>query len=376
MTMKKTIFFTLLGLILLVAALIFTIGAKFQRAGTPIPQPPTAVASDLVTSDQWETRLRSVGELEASQGVLLTADIAGRIASINFEAGSSVEKGELLVVQEVSSELTQLEAAEADKSLAEANLKRVNRLFRQKLVSRSEYDTAQAAFKSASAQVESVEATLDKKNIIAPFAGRLGLRQVNLGQNITAGTPIVSLQAADPMLLNFSLPQQQVALLSAGLDVEIFVDALAEDIFKGKVTAINSEIDAATRSVNLQARFSNPDGKLLPGMFASVEVILPIQEDVLMIPVTAISYSSFGDSVFVVEEQESETDGEPSQLVARQQFVQLGRSQGDFVSVTKGLEEGQRVVTAGVFKLRNNAPVTLNEEVKPEFQLNPELVDQ
>ncbi len=374
--MKKTIFFTLLGLILLVAALIFTIGAKFQRAGTPIPQPPTAVASDLVTSDQWETRLRSVGELEASQGVLLTADIAGRIASINFEAGSSVEKGELLVVQEVSSELTQLEAAEADKSLAEANLKRVNRLFRQKLVSRSEYDTAQAAFKSASAQVESVEATLDKKNIIAPFAGRLGLRQVNLGQNITAGTPIVSLQAADPMLLNFSLPQQQVALLSAGLDVEIFVDALAEDIFKGKVTAINSEIDAATRSVNLQARFSNPDGKLLPGMFASVEVILPIQEDVLMIPVTAISYSSFGDSVFVVEEQESETDGEPSQLVARQQFVQLGRSQGDFVSVTKGLEEGQRVVTAGVFKLRNNAPVTLNEEVKPEFQLNPELVDQ
>lgn len=374
--MKKTIFFTLLGLILLVAALIFTIGAKFQRAGTPIPQPPTAVASDLVTSDQWETRLRSVGELEASQGVLLTADIAGRIASINFEAGSSVEKGELLVVQEVSSELTQLEAAEADKSLAAANLKRVNRLYRQNLVSRSEYDTAQAAFKSASAQVESVEATLDKKNIIAPFAGRLGLRQVNLGQNITAGTPIVSLQAADPMLLNFSLPQQQVALLSAGLDVEIGVDALAEDTFKGKVTAINSEIDAATRSVNLQARFSNPDGKLLPGMFASVEVILPTKEDVLMIPVTAISYSSFGDSVFVVEEQESETDGQPSQLVARQQFVQLGRSQGDFVSVAKGLEEGQRVVTAGVFKLRNNAAVTLNEEVKPEFQLNPELVDQ
>jgi len=374
--MKKTIFFTLLGLTLVVAALFATIGAKFQRAGEGSPPPPTAVASELVTGGQWETRLRSVGALEASQGVLLTADIAGRIASINFEAGSTVEKGELLVVQEVSSELTQLEAAEAEKSLAAASLNRVTRLYRQRLVSRSEYDTAEAAFKSASAQVESVEATLDKKNIIAPFSGRLGIRQVNLGQNITAGTPIVSLQAADPMLLNFSLPQQQIARVTSGLDVQLRVDALEDQVFTGKITAINSEIDAATRSVNLQATFANPDGVMLPGMFVSVEVILPNKQDVLMVPITAISYSSFGDSVFVVEEQTAETQGAQTQLIARQQFVQLGTSRGDFVSVLEGLEEDQRVVTEGVFKLRNNAPVSLNEAVKPVYQLNPELANE
>ncbi len=376
--MIKAVILTVVGLLLLIAGLAAGKYSQFQfmfEAAAGMSQPPTSISSEVAAKAQWETTLASVGALEASQGVLITADIAGRISSINFEAGANVEKGTLLVEQEVSSEMTQLEAAEADKSLAQSNLNRVDRLFRKKLISRSEYDAADAAFKSASARAETVKASLDKKQIVAPFAGRLGLRQVDLGQNISAGTPIVSLQSANPMLLNFSLPQHHLSHLSNGLSVRMRTDAIPERTFNGKITAINSEINAATRAVDLQATFRNPDNALLPGMFATVEVVLPEISDVLIVPVTAISYSSFGDSVFIIEEQENNESGEP-QLVARQQFVQLGRARGDFVAVTKGLNEGDRIASAGVFKLRNGAPVALNEGIKPVYELEPEVADK
>lgn len=376
--MIKAVILTVVGLVMLIASIA---GGKFFQikfmidAGASMQQPPTTISSEIATKTEWETTLSSVGALEASQGVLITADIAGRISNISFEAGANVEKGDLLIEQEVSSELTQLEAAEADKSLAQSNLNRVRQLYRKKLVSRSEFDSANAAFKSASARAETVKASLDKKQIVAPFAGRLGLRQVDLGQNISVGMPIVSLQAANPMLLNFSLPQHQLSQLSNGLDVRMQTDALPDRTFNGKISAINSEINANTRAVDIQATFRNPDDALLPGMFATVDVILPDVATVLIVPVTAISYSSFGDSVFVIEEKENEQGG-GTQLVARQQFVQLGHARGDFVSVTKGLSEGERVASAGVFKLRNGAPVALNEEIKPVFELEPELIDK
>ena len=216
--------------------------------------------------------------------------------------------------------------------------------------------------------------TLSKKQIVAPFSGRLGLRQVNIGQNISAGTPIVSLQAADPMLLNFALPQQHIPTLKSGYEVRVTSDAAPDKTFVGKITAINTEIDPDTRSVSVQATLANPDGDLLPGMFASVDVVLPEKTPVLVIPVTSISYASFGDSVFVIEEKESE--GSEPTLVARQQFVQLGRTRGDFVAVVDGLEAGQRVASAGVFKLRNGASVALNEEIKSPLSLEPVLEDK
>lgn len=376
--MIKAVLIAIVGLALLFMGLFEGKRSQFNymgEASASMGQPPTAISSEVATKAQWETTLASVGALEASQGVLLTADIAGRISAINFEAGAEVAQGALLVEQEVSSELTQLEAADADMNLAAANLKRVQRLYRQKLVSRSEFDAADAAYKSASARTETVKASLDKKQIVAPFAGKLGLRQVDLGQNISAGTPIVSLQAANPMLLNFSLPQHHLSQLSNGLDVRMQTDAVPDRTFNGKITAINSEINAITRAVDIQATFRNPDDVLLPGMFATVQVVLPEVADVLIVPVTAISYSSFGDSVFVIEEEKGENEDE-SQLVARQQFVQLGRARGDFVAVTKGLSDGDRVASAGVFKLRNGAPVSLNEDIKPTFELEPVLEDK
>lgn len=374
--MKKAIFFSILGLILIVAVLA---GGKTLQiralidAGANTVFPPTTISSEIATEAQWETSLRAVGAMEAAQGVLITADIAGRISSINFTAGGQVRTGDLLVEQETSSELTQLEAAKADKSLSESNLNRVSRLYKQKLVSRSEFDSARAAFKSASARTETAMATLSKKQIVAPFSGRLGLRQVNIGQNISAGTPIVSLQAADPMLLNFTLPQQQLPSVENGYEVRVTSDAAPGKTFIGNISAINTEIDPDTRSVSVQATLANPDGDLLPGMFASVDVVLPDKTSVLVVPVTSISYASFGDSVFVIEEKESE--GTEPTLVARQQFVQLGRTRGDFVAVVAGLEPGQRVASAGVFKLRNGAAVALNEEIKSPLSLEPVLED-
>lgn len=371
--MKKALFASVMGLLIIFGALAGVKALQIRdliAAGAAMSPPPTAVASELVQATQWETTLSAVGELEASRGVLLTADLAGRIASIAFEPGARVRQGDLLVEQEVSSEQTQLEAAEADVALARANLDRASKLFRDKLVPRSDFDAAQAAYKSAAAREDTIRASLDKKQIVAPFDGRLGLRQVDIGQNISAGTPIVSLQAIDRMYFNFALPQRDITRIATGLPVAIAVDALPHKTYRGTIGAINSEIDTSTRTVEVQAVLENPEGELLPGMFGRVEVQLDERRDVLMIPAPAISYASFGDSVFVIEER----DG--AALVARQQFVQLGEQRGDFVEVTKGLTAGERVASAGAFKLRNNAPVTLNESVKPEYQLDPSVEDR
>lgn len=374
--MKKAIFFALLGIVLIVA--LIGGGKALQirdliAAGESMSPPPITVSSELATEIDWDTSLKAFGSLEAAQGGNITADIAGRIKSIEFEAGTAVEAGELLVEQETSTELAQLEAAEADLSLAQSNLTRVYRLYQQKLTSRSEYDSARAAFQSASAQAENVKTVLEKKRIVAPFAGRLGLRQVDIGQNISAGTVIVSLQAADPMLINFSMPQQNLQQLKPGYKVDVTTDALPGETFSGEISAIDTEIDSSTRTVSVQASLPNPDGKLLPGMFANVTVNLPESRNALIIPITAVSYASYGDSVFVIEPSEEDDSG--STLIARQQFVQLGEAKGDFVSVLVGLEPQQRVASAGVFKLRNGATVVLNEEVKSELSLNPKLAD-
>lgn len=375
--MKKAIFFALLGIVLLV--LVIGGGKALQiraliDAGSKMSQPPTTISSEVATTINWDKSLFAFGSMEAAQGGNITADIAGRIKSINFEAGSEVEAGDLLIEQEISTEQTQLEAAEAELSLSKRNLSRVYKLYQQKLTSRSDYDAAQAAFRSATAQTENVKAILEKKRIVAPFAGKLGLRQVDLGQNISAGTVIVSLQAADPMLVNFSLPQQNLQQLKPGYEVIVTTDAVPGKEFVGRISAINTEIDASTRTVSVQATLANPEGTLLPGMFANVEVLLPGSSPTLIIPITSVSYASFGDSVFIIEEKESEDNSE-KQLIARQQFVQLGSARGDFVSVLEGVEEGQRVASAGVFKLRNGAPVVLNETIKSELSLNPQLQD-
>lgn len=372
--MIKRIFFSLLGLCLIVGVLaaLKTFQIKdLIAAGEGMSQPPTAVTAISVERANWETTLRAIGTLEAAQGVVITADLPGRVSKLYFDGGELITKGSLLLEQETSTEDAQLAAADSDLDLAQSNLDRVSRLYRSRVVSRAEFDSAQSQASAAQAQVENITAALTKKRITAPFDGRLGLRLVDIGQDLSQGVAIVSLQALDPMRVNFSMPQKALAHIKDGLEVRVTSNAVANRVFDGSITAINTEIDAQTRTVRAQATLNvkAEDGSsiptLLPGMFASVEVVLPDEKEVLMIPISAVNFATFGDSVFVLENNEND------QLSARQQFVQLGERRGDFVEVTKGLEEGQNLANDGVFKLRNGATVVVKENGS-EPSLNPQ----
>lgn len=373
--MIKKIFLTIVGLVVVIGAIAAVKTLQIQdliAAGSSSSQPPTAITAASVERAQWEMTIRSIGTLEAAQGVVVTADIPGRVASLYFDGGERVSAGALLLKQETSTEEAQLSAAASALDLAQSNLDRVSRLYRSKVVSRAEFDAAQSQSSAAQAQLDNITASLDKKQITAPFDGRLGLRLVNIGQDLAQGVAIVSLQALDPMRVNFSLPQKALAQIRDGLKVRVTSNAVPDRIFKGNITAINTEIDTQTRTVRTQAtlQVKADDGSqelpsLLPGMFANVEVVLPETKSVLMIPLSAVSFATYGDSVFILENNKDD------QLSARQQFVQLGDRRGDFVEVTKGLEEGQTVANDGVFKLRNGATVSIKEGGS-EPSLNPQ----
>jgi membrane fusion protein, multidrug efflux system len=358
------ILFSIVLLAVIGGGLSFLKISQFQymgEVGAAMQPPPTTITAIDVERASWETSIKSIGTLEAAQGVMITADIPGRVSRLFFDGGETVSAGDLLLEQETSTETAQLNAAKSDLELAQSNLDRLSRLFRSNVVSRSEIDAARSQASAAQAQLDNITASIDKKQITAPFDGRLGLRLADIGQDLSEGVPIVSLQAIDPMRVNFSLPQQALAQIKNGLVVRITTDAASGSIFEGEITAINTEIDTATRTVRTQATLntkasnSQASTTLLPGMFASVEVILPTVKDVLMIPLTSVSFASFGDSVFIIE------NNDENQLSARQQFVQLGERRGDFVEITQGLEQGQTVANDGVFKLRNGASVKVNE---------------
>ena len=373
--MIKKIFLAVVGLVIVIGVLAAVKTLQIQdliAAGSSMKPPPTAVTAASVERAQWEKTIRSIGTLEAAQGVVVTADVPGRVASLYFDGGERVSAGALLLVQETSTENAQLSAAESDLDLAQSNLSRVARLYRSRVVSRSEFDAAQSQASAAQAQLDNITASLDKKQITAPFDGRLGLRLVNIGQDLSQGVAIVSLQALDPMRVNFSLPQKALAQIKDGLKVRVTSNAVPDRIFEGSITAINTEIDVETRTVRTQATLkvktddsSKEIPTLLPGMFANVEVVLPETKAVLMIPLSAVSFATYGDSVFILENNENDA------LSARQQFVQLGERRGDFVEVTKGLEEGQSVANDGVFKLRNGATVSIKDGGS-EPSLNPQ----
>jgi len=375
--MKKRVAIAILGLIVVFAALALV---KFDQiksmiaAGETMRPPPTAVTAIDVQRVSWESSLQTIGTLEAAQGVVITADLSGRVTRLYFDGGELVETGDLLLEQDVSTESTQLSAAESDLVLAQNNLDRVERLFKSNVVSLSEIDAARSQASLAKAQVDNINSSLDKKQISAPFSGRLGLRLVDIGQDLSQGVSIVSLQAFDPMRVNFSLPQKALATVRSGLEVRVTTTAVPDKTFVGKITAIDTEIDSNTRTVRAQAtldgKADNADGQLpdlLPGMFANVEVVLPVERELLMIPLTAVSFATFGDSVFILEENDE------SQLIAQQQFVQLGERRGDFVEVRKGLEASQTIANDGVFKLRTGAPVIVNEDgTEPELKPQPD----
>lgn len=383
--MKKRIALAVVALLLILGGLggMKTLQIReLIAAGEEQQIPPTAVTSVIAGDDEWETTLSGIGTLEAAQGVTITADLPGRVTKLFFDGGEQIEAGEILLEQDTSSEVAMLRAAESSLSLAQSNLDRTSRLKRTNVVSQSELDKASAEAEGAEAQVENLRTSLAKKRIVAPFAGRLGLREVDIGQDLAQGVPIVSLQAVDPMRVNVSLPQQALSRISLGQAVRVTTDAVPDVVFDGEVTAIDTEIDPATRTVRVQAELANSDTDdergpaLLPGMFARVDVVLPDMKPVLTVPLTAVSFATYGDSVFIIEESDGanvERGGAAEgQLAVRQQFVQLGERRGDFVDVTKGLAAGETVAADGVFKLRNGAAISLSEEGAPERSLDPE----
>lgn len=375
--MIKRLILTVFGLLLLIGLLGgikgMQIGALIA-AGKEMRPPPFTVSSAVAQTADWENTITAIGTLEAGQGVMITAEAPGRVAELLFKGGQTVSAGDALVTQDVASEESQYNQIESSLALAQSNFKRIARLYKNKVLSRADYDAAQSQLNTAKAQMTGIETSIAKKQIVAPFDGRLGLSLIDLGQDLSAGVPIVSLQAVDPMLVNFSLPQQALAKVESGLPVRVFADAVPGHQFEGLINAIDTQINSSTRNVLIQATIDSEASDagiagLLPGMYVSLEVVLPESENVLMIPASAVNFATYGDSVFIIEPADDPADGET--LVVRQQFVQLGERRGDFVSVTRGLEEGQRVVSEGVFKVRNGANVVLNEAGKIEPSLDP-----
>jgi membrane fusion protein (multidrug efflux system) len=377
MYMTKRIIFTILGVLVMIGILGGIKGLQIQRMiaiGSQSEPPPETVTTAVVRSVSWEALISSVGSLEAVQGVMLTAELPGKVTRIAFEPGTKVKAGDLLLQQDISSEEAQLRAAEATVRLTKLELERSSKLLGKKAVAQAKYDSDEALYRQAVAQIDGIRATIKKKTIRAPFAGSLGIRMVNLGQVINEGDPIVSLQTLDPIFVNFSLPQQQLAQVKPGLKVRVRTDALPGQAIEGEITAISPEVDAATRNIRVQATVANRQEYLRPGMFVNVSVVLPAREEVLAIPTTAVLYAPYGDTVFVVDAKKSDKGVEPVSVV-RQKIVQLGENRGDFVASVSGLAKGETVVSTGVFKLRNGQAVVVDNTLAPAFKLAPEPED-
>lgn len=371
---KKRIIVTIVGLVVVVVLLIGIKGMQFgtlMAQGAAFAPPPESITTAVADLQSWESTVTAIGSFDAVRGVTVSAETPGRVVEINLEAGAQVKAGDLLLQQDITTENASLRAAEADAALAKANLDRSRDLLSQRLISQSEYDTAEARYKAAVAEADNVRTLIEKKTVRAPFDGRLGIRLVNLGENLQEGEEIVSLQLLDPLFINFHIPQRQLADIRLGYTVRATTDALPGQVIEGKITAINPEVDALTRNVRVQATASNPDENVLPGMFANVAIVLPGERKVLAIPITAVQYAPYGDSVFIVEEKRNEQSGE-TQLVVRQQFVQLGETQGDFITVESGLKQGEVVASTGVFKLRNGQAVVVNNRMTPDYKLKPQ----
>ena len=363
------------GLVLLIVLLVGIKAMQISKMmSSPMVMPATTVASTTVKEEDWAPVLSAIGSVSAVQGAIVSTELGGVVAEVGFQNGGEAKKGDVLLKLDSSSEDAQLHTAEADLELARANLQRTRDLAARKVVSKQELDAAESAFGQKQGTVDNMRAFITKKQVRAPFDGALGIRQVNVGQMINSGQQVVSLQALDPVFVDFALPQQELSKLASGLETHVRTDAIPGREFNGKLTALNSMVDTVTRNVTLQATLDNPDHALKPGMFVKVDVVLPEKSKTLVIPGSAVSYAPYGDSVFVIEKKKDPKTGKETQTL-RQAFVRIGEARGDFVSVIQGLKAGDTIVSTGVFKLRNGMAVTINNDLAPKPQLNPTPAD-
>lgn len=373
--MKKNIFIGIVLVVLVLAGLamvkVLQIKTLIGSAAMFAP-PPETITSAVAQADQWPETLPAIGSVNAEQGVIVAPEIAGTVSEVAFESGATVKQGDLLLKLDASTEEAQLRSMQAMSDLMNVTAERTRKLHADNTSSQSELDQAEANLKQANANADNIRALIEKKTIRAPFSGKLGIRLVSLGQQLDVGKGIVSLQSLSPVFVDFSLPQQDLSLLQTGLTVQVTSDAYPGEKFSGTLTAINPDLNATTRSVQLRAKFENADARLRPGMFVRTEVVLNEAKPVLAIPSTAVLSAPYGDAVYVIES--AATNGVTS-LTVHQKFIRTGRVHGDFVNVESGLKAGDRVVTSGLFKLRNGVSVQENnadgDSPKPSLTPTP-----
>ncbi|HLI19906.1 MAG TPA: efflux RND transporter periplasmic adaptor subunit [Stellaceae bacterium] len=341
--------------------------AKFLAS---LANPPQTVSDTVAATQPWQRQLSAIGSLRAARGADLSAQVGGIVSAIHIDSGADVQQGALLVELSAADDQAKLDSLKAQTQLAQITYERDLRQFQAQAVSKQQVDSDAATLKSDQAQVEQQQAMIDYKVIRAPFAGRVGIRQVDIGQYLAPGTPIVTLQALDPIFVDFTLPQQALAQIAVGQKVVVHVDTYAGQDFPGAITAINSKVDTATRNVQVRASLANPDHRLLPGMFATVLIDVGAPQSYITLPQTAITYNPYGSTVYLVDDKGKGANGQ-EQLVARQVFVTTGDTRGDQIAVLKGVKPGDRVVTAGQIKLRNGSPLHIDNSVQPSDQANP-----
>jgi len=367
-------------MLVVLATLIGGLGfAKFKQVEAAIAQgasfqlPATAVTTVVAQKETWPSTLSVIGTATAIQGVTVSADLPGTIDKIHFESGQWVKEGDILVELDTRQEKAQLASLEAQRDLAGINFGRAQELVKAGVISRSEYDNATAQQKATEAQVGDIRAAIARKTIRAPFSGLLGIRQVSLGQYLAAGQAIVPLQSLSPIYVNFGVPQQDTPKVVPGHVLRVTNGDLPGMAFTGRITALDSVISEQTRNIQVQAVVTNKDNKLRPGMFVQVELPLGQPRQIVPLPASAINYAPYGDSVFIVSEMK-DAKGNTYRGV-RQQVVKVEGSRGDQVAITSGLSPGDEVVSSGVFRLRNGAPVQVNNTVKPANSASPKPED-
>lgn len=356
----------MLGAVVVVVAILAAL--KFNSIYQQIqqfqaPKPAIDVESELARRMDWQSRLPAIGTLKASQGIDLSVEIAGTITDVQFQSGEKVSKGQAIVLLDSEMEQASLASAEADLNLSRLEFQRARSLLDRQAISRSEYDRLNAESQKAAASVAQLRASLSKKRILAPFSGTIGIRQVDVGDYIAAGTPIATLQDLTTLYVDFFLAEQHVPLLKLGQRVQLQVAAYPGERFEGVIIALNPKVETTTRNVQVRAELGNPDGRLLPGMFADLQVLLPTETAQVVVPETAITYTLYGNSVLLVTEgtpPEGVSSDEPY-LVVERRFVTTGERRDGLTVVLDGLEGGEQVITAGQLKLDSGAHVAIAE---------------
>src|SRR5258706_6733630 len=359
----------MIGMLAVTLALVAALGfVKFKQIQTAIAQgaafqpPPEAVTTIVAREEAWASTVNAIGTVAAVRGVTISADLPGTVEKIAFDSGQSVREGDVLALLDTRQERAQFAAADAQRDLARVNFERLQGLLNERVISRAEFDRATAEQRQADGRVGEIRTAIDRKTIKAPFSGVLGLRHVNLGQYLSAGDALVTLQALNPIYVNFGVPQQAAGQMRPGRSVRITVGEQPGVALTGRVTALDSVVDEATRNVQVQATFTNPNGLLRPGMFVQTEAVSGSGSTLVSLPASAVSYAPFGDSVFVLTDIKTEKG---THRAVRQQYVKLGATRGDQIAIVSGVKKGDEVVTSGTFKLRNGAAVLVNNKVRP-----------